>query len=198
MVSSRIRATWTGGVIGTGVSTFNASGGGIPTFAEADALGAAVHDFYAAIANNIPDGVTISVDPIVEVFNELSGELVSEVVMTATPADVVGTGAPNHAAGVGGRIRWRTSGIRNGRRVVGTTFIVPMVTAAYDEDGTFGAPTITQFTTAGGNLISDFNLAGHDLVVWSRPSQAGVNDGQISPVTQAFTPDQVAWLRTRK
>lgn len=195
----RVKALWAGQKIGAGVSTFVFDDSGVlPDPTELTAVGNAVRSFFTNAGALFPSTVTVSFDPEVEAFDPASGTITDVGVMGTTPATVTGTGAALSAAGVGGRVRWRTASFRNGRRVVGTTFVVPMPTTCYDNEGTLSSATITSLTTAANALMSGATTAGDPLVIWSRPSAPGSGDGAISPVITVSVPDAVAWLRTRK
>lgn len=195
----RVKALWAGQKIGAGVSTFcfdNVDN----AFNSSDltTLGNAVRSFFTNAAALLPNTVVVSFDPEVEHFDPATGTITDVGVMGTPPASVTGTGAALSAAGVGGRVRWRTAGFRNGRRVVGTTYVVPMPTTAYDNEGTLASATLTALTTAGNALLTAASATTNPFVVWSRPSGPGAGDGSTSPVTLVQVPDAVAWLRTRK
>lgn len=166
--------------------------------AAADELVDAVGDFWDTFVSRFPIGVTVTVDPLVVQLGAANGVL--DETWTATPHAAT-TGSNNQAssaAGVGCRVRWNTQGIRNGRRVIGTTFIVPLSADQYEVNGTLGSTTISGITTAAEALLGRANAASHAMVVWSRPTPGVGTNGFVSPVTGALVPDKVAWLRTRK
>lgn len=195
----RVKALWSGQKIGAGVSTFVFDDSGVlPDASELTAVGNAVRSFFTNAGALFPSTVVVSFDPEVESFDPATGQIEDVGVMGTTPASVTGTGAALSAAGVGGRVRWRTAAFRNGRRVVGTTFVVPMPTTCYDNEGTLSSATITALQSAAAALLSGAATAGDPLCVWSRPTAPGSGDGAISPVLLAQVPDVTAWLRTRK
>lgn len=183
---ARVRVVWSGApVIGGGVSTF---------FVDEAATGflSDIRGFFDAIDLTVTGGITWSFPSTGDLIDIATGELTGS--WSETPAaDVNSTGSGVHAAGVGTRATWRTSGIRNGRRVVGSTFIVPLHTGSYATDGTIDTATLTLLRNAADSLLTD--IAGA-LRVYSRPS-VGVA-GQASPVISSNVPDKVSWLRSRR
>lgn len=183
---ARVRTIWSGTpVVGGGVSTFyfNEAHSGF----VAD-LGA----FWTALVTRIPAGVQLT--------TENTGDLVDVEtgVLTGTWTDgstqvVTTTGVGAYAGGVGARIRWQTNGIRNQRRVRGSTFICPLTTTQFDSDGTLLTAFITSLGSAVGAL---FTASEGNLRVYSRP-RAG-SGGAAHAVLNYTTPDKVSWLRSRR
>jgi hypothetical protein len=182
--------------MGAGLTVLNLAGAA-STPEDVDEAVDAITDFWTALAPTLPAGLTLQVNNVVEVREEDSGSLIS-VYGAPAQAAVASSGPGSHAAGVGFRIRWSTAGIRNGRAVTGTTFVVPLPTTLYETNGTIAASMITASSTAAAALLGRLNAAGLPLGVWSRPSAPGANDGVLHPVTQVVIPDQVSWLRTRR
>lgn len=166
--------------------------------AGADALVDAVGDFWDTFVSRLPIGVTVTVDPVINDLDDDDGTLLSTIAGAPHAATNGANNQASSAAGVGARARWQTNGVRNGRRVIGTTFIVPLSADQYEVNGTLGSSTITAIVNAGNALIGLASVAGHQMVVWSRPSGPGLANGIIHPVTGCNAPDKVAWLRTRK
>ena len=125
---------------------------------------------------------------------------ITGAVSVAAQASQAGTAAvgSGYWAGVGGRIRWQTNGIRNGRRVIGTSFIVPLWADYAESDGTLKAAGMTILQNASNTLLTALTAATSPLCVYSRPSAPGAADGELHLVTSATVPDQVSWLTTRR
>lgn len=185
-MSNMLRYTvqWTAGSGGAGTSTFHF---GNTVAGQA----AAVRAFFDSIKGNFPSDVTWSFPGEYEDVSVETGTLLG-VVATAPPASVVGVGTTAYAAPAGARVRWLTAGIRNGRRVTGTTFLVPLLASAFEGNGTLTSGTITSLNSAAATLRGATNM-----VVWSRPT-AGGGAGAIQNVTGSDTPDRVAVLRSRR
>jgi hypothetical protein len=103
------------------------------------------------------------------------------------------SGDAKFAAGVGARIVWGTEGFAAGRRVRGSTFVVPLTYGVYDSDGTLTSGAVTGLQDA----VDTFAAAvTGDHVIWTRP-KAGTGGG-ISTVITSQVADKVSWLRSRR
>lgn len=183
---SRLRVSWTGGgVIGGGVSTFY--------FAGADGANpGAVRSFFNASPLLFPASVTITVPNNGDVIENTTGDLVGTWTSGGALAPVSGTNTGDFAMGVGMRVRWLTAGIVAGRRVNGSTFLVPIASGIFDTDGTLDGATVTAEKTAADALVA----AAPALCVWSRPTPSRAGSSHLVMSTQV--PDKVSWLRSRR
>lgn len=182
----RLRAEWSGSTVtGPGLSTFYAldTSPGFP---------AAVHNFLAAFASLMPAGTSIRVPNNGDVIDPATGALTGAWSDGSAPALVNGVAGGNYARGVGMQVRWTTSGIVAGRRVQGSTFIVPLASIVYDTDGTISGVNVTAATTAATAYVT----AAPYAVIWSRPTDARA--GSTNLITGGFGPDRVSWLRSRR
>lgn len=181
----RVRVTWTGSpVTGPGLSTFY--------FKSGTASPGALVTFFTAVAPYISAGVTFTVPGFGDVLDESNGGLTGTWA-AAGGGTVPSSGNAEHAQGVGARIQWRTGGIVARRRVVGSTFLVPVHRLMYDTDGTLAAGMVAAMAVAGANLIA---ATSPNLVIWSRPK--GTRLGTSHPVVASSFVDQVSWLRSRR
>lgn len=171
------------------VSTFHVLSGAASDATSRTAMAAALRAFLNTFAAQYPPGTSWSFPSESATINPSTGEVTQWNVLTP-PATINGSASGSYAAGVGFRVDWLSTGIQNGRRVKGRTYIVPAVT--FESNGTVTESVRTSALTAAGNLITALNTAGHDLVVYSKVAQAAY------PVQGALVPDRVAWLRTRK
>jgi hypothetical protein len=73
--------------------------------------------------------MTIQVEQKIQNFDLATGKLSNEVSAGTRPPGIAGavTGSPPYVSGVGARILWSTGVVINGRKVVGRTFLVPLV-----------------------------------------------------------------------
>ena len=192
----RLRVVWSGStVVGPGLSTFYAldTSPGFP---------AAVRQLFESWKTNFPTGTTITVPNNGDVINPATGTLTGTWTDGTAPAPVTGTGTGVYAKGVGAQIRWKTPGIVNGRRVVGSTFLVPMVTIGFDTDGTLGPATITGITTAATTYLASVPGA----LVWSRPYPGDPSAtppkpsrvGTTSLINAVQVPDRASWIVSRR
>lgn len=186
---ARIRVTWNGSPVeGGGVSTFYTSN------SDGSALNTAIRQFFSSCAVALPVGLTIGFEPGGETIESTTGQINGAWTMTA-PAYVSGAADGPWAMGVGARIKWVTAGITRGRRVRGSTFLVPLSVDAYDDDGSVNDAVVGTFQTASNTL------AGADsgsMRIYSRPTSALAADGVAHAVTSAIAPASVTWLRSRR
>lgn len=168
-----VRTEWDGTSGGPGLSQIALLGGTGFTAANAQAGVNAVRKFWDACKSILPDEVKLTVSPIVDVYNEVDAELVASTVAPVVPLVVAGTGTTGYAGGAGLKVNWNTGVIRNGRRVKGSTFIVPALASAFGLTGTPSAGTVLQVNNAATALLSDLTAGGTALLVWSRPLVVG-------------------------
>lgn len=185
----RLRAAWSGaGVVGPGLSTF---------YFTSSMIGGSddVQAFFQAIKANIPSSVTIVVPADGDIIEDTTGELIGTWSEPGTGGTTVGTFAGDFARGVGARVRWTTAGVYRGRRVKGTTFLVPIGSALFGLDGLLDPATQTALQTAASALVT----AQPELRIWSRPvSGVGATPGESNAITSAAVPNTVTWLRSRR
>ena len=194
----RVRINLTGAGMGTGVNICHVNGVGFPeTLTDAQNASDNIRSAWAVWAAIMAQTCTITQDSIVEVVESTSGEVTNEHTITPLAA-LTTSGAATFAAGVGARVRWRTSVFHNSRRVVGSTFVVPLGTTAYESNGTLTSSTISSLNTGATTLLSAMSADNLDLVVWHRNTAPAVEDGFSADVTSASIPDQVSWLKSRR
>lgn len=168
--------------------------GEAPPQADMDAIGPKVKTFFTAINNYLPGGVTISYPGTLDELDTATGELLDThnvPVQTVTS----GGGSGSYSAAVGACVSWHATGIVNGRRLRGRTFLVPLTVAAFATDGTLSDTARTAIQSAA-TALGD-STSGLDLCVWHRPTAAG-NDGAAGTVVAATVKDKTAVLRSRR
>jgi hypothetical protein len=189
---NRVLIGWSGGsVVGTAVSVlhFSASDNSAPPVA-------AIKSAFLAAKDLFPNNVTITVPGSGDVIDDTTGALIG--VWTATGGGgVIGGSTAGSAAGVGACIGWTTGGIVTGlhgpRKLRGRTFLVPLATNDYDQDGTLTNIALTMAQTLANSL-----QASGPLAVWHRPSTKGGSDGNSYGVISAKVRDKVAFLSSRR
>lgn len=182
-----MRVRWAGGPItGPAISTlyFSAGSSGMTT---------ALRSFFVSIASLLPTQVSVQIDAAGDQLNDTNGHLAG-VWTDTTVSSVAGTDGSGWIDGVGGRVRWVTGGVFGGRRVVGSTFIVPMGRGSYTVNGQPDGSTATTLQAAANAFVTA--SAGHFLI-WSRPHDGG-SDGISSLVVAANASTDVSWLRSRR
>lgn len=182
----RLRVPWSGSaVVGPGLSTFYFSG-------TMTGKPAAVVAFYTALAGAFAPGITWTIPSTGDDLEDSTGELTGAWTASGG-ATVVSSGTGVFAMGVGARVVWNTANVHLGRRVRGSTFLVPLSAAQYQADGTIVNATSTNIVNAGNTLISSTTP---DFRIWSRPNAAGAF--AVSTVVSATSPDTVSTLRSRR
>lgn len=180
----RIQISGTG-VVGPGLMTFYSASGiaGLP----ADAI-----TFLTALQSSFPDNVTFTVPAGGDVIESSDGLLTGS--WTDGPGGTVtGSQTGSFQLGAGARIKWVTGGIVNGRRVRGTTFLVPFAGLGFDTDGRLGSATVAAVQTAASNFITNH---GGNLAVWSRPVPGRA--GSMHLISSAEVPTVGTQLRSRR
>jgi len=183
---ARVRTSWAGAPV---------TGGGVTTFYFDEAHSGFVADvaaFFVTLASRVPTGVLFTTLNTGDIIDEDTGALVGTWT-DGTTSTAATSGGGTYSQGVGVRGRWSTSGIRNGRRVRGSTFVVPLVGSAYDTDGTISATPLAGITSAFSAL---YTAGAGFQYVWSRPVAGG--GGQANLVIGSDVPDKVSWLRSRR
>lgn len=194
----RVKARWGGFTGAPGFSVFHFRDFSQESFTNADATNAAsrVRTFFEAVAPWMPTGVTVQVEQDTEVIGIDSGQM--EGIMTAGPQQLVsGTAnaAAGYAAAAGAVVTWRTSTVKNGRRMRGRTFLVPLSSSAFESNGTLQQGTINSILGAAPQLRE--SATGPELGVYARPPQGG-GTGLFAPVSSYSVPDMGAILRSRR
>lgn len=180
----RIVVAWTGLTGLPGVSVFYA-----PSATDA---GANIKTFLTANVASFPVPLTWSVPTSGDTIDDTTGTI-NGGWTGGTGGTVTATANVAYAAGVGAYVNWGTTGIINGRRLKGRTFMAPLITSGYDTSGTIASGTLTAMQTAATTLAASLNL-----VIWHRPTTPGGSDGESQAVSSALVPDQVTSLRTRR
>lgn len=192
MAITRITAVWQGFRGSPGYSNFFF--GGAPSSPEdAAAAARAVRSFFFSARSQLPVGVSISIPAVADVIDEASGNITAQVDFEA-PTSVEGSGSGGYSAASGAVVNWNTAAYRNGRRVRGRTFLVPLAAGAYDSNGDLSGGALTMIRGATAHLTSGASVM--PFVVWSRPGRG--SGGSAEPVTSATVPDLGAVLRSRR
>lgn len=171
---------------------FQGTGDGIDTSAQecVDKVAA----FWTRALSWLAPGVQLRISGEVERIDPATGMLEAYVAATP-PAAMTSSNAGPYSASSGACITWTTGGIRNGRRMRGRTFLVPLDGDSYDNTGTLDTNALADITTAAGILADP---AGPDLMIWGRPTSKGAGDGVAHWVTSWRVADKAAVLRSRR
>lgn len=167
----------------------------------------AIRTFYTAIKDFWPNGLTATFPSSVDYINETDGKLLSSAAVTPG-APVVSAAVSAGYSGVSGiLIRWNTSGVVNGNKVTGRTYIVPAERNRYQSDGTIVEADRTTLQAAATALLAAYS---DGIKVWARPyAGRAAGPGGVPPAIAArvgsfYTalsvtiPDVAVVLRSRR
>lgn len=190
----RVVIAWSGAQIkGAAVTVLHFDGSNQTAPPSAGAIGGAFGPFMG----NFPSGVTVTFPGAGDTIEDTTGELVGSW-STGANVQTTGGGVATAAAGVGACVTWTTGGIVTGasgraHRLRGRTFLVPLSTASYQNDGTLADTTFTALQNFGTAL-----MATGPLAIWHRPTTKGGTDGNSYAVLSSKARDKVAYLSSRR
>lgn len=184
---NKIPVAWGSWAGAPGVSTFYTFGGNL------DNDVAAIRAFFNSLALQFPSGITFSVPGVGDTIDDATGLINGAWNATAAPAIVTGTGSGAYAGNAGGIVHWLTSGVANGHRVRGRTFLVPLIATAFDTQGSLSTTALTAIRSAAATLISS---GAGDFRVWHRPV-GGAGGASFATLTSSV-PDLAITLRSRR
>lgn len=194
----KVKVRWSGFVGSPGWSNFYFDTG-TDEFHTPEQAGIAhgrVRNFFEAVKTKFPSAATFTVQPDIDVIAQTTGEMTNVLsAASVPPIQPGGTPAPYSAAS-GAVITWRTAGVRNGRRVRGRTFLVPVANGVYENDGTISPTVLNETVTAATAMVAPAAVLKQG--VWARPTAPGATDGQWYPITTVSVPDMAAVLRSRR
>lgn len=192
----RVRAIWTGGSGLPGYSNFYFGPGGGSLQEAVDISTATVRAAFLAIQNMLPASIGVQVDSEVPMFDEETGDLIDVWAPTTPVTNLQGNGVGTYSAASGASITWLTGEIRDGRRLRGRTYLVPLSTTQYEANGTLVAGALTGLAAFGAVLRGNAAPAG-PFLVWGRPSPLHPV-GQAAAVTGQVVRDRVSILTSRR
>lgn len=198
----RVKARWSGFAGAPGYSIFHFGtgavgdgGGALADNAAAATARGTVRRMFSFIMTEFPPVVSISIEQDVEVIDSTNGELVGAL-DGGVEDTFVGSGSPTYSAVSGAVLNWRTAGIRNGRRVRGRTFLVPLSSASYDAQGSLTVATRGLLAEFSQEMVTTTNP--WEFGVFCRPSTPIATDGVFHVATSSNVPDLAAVLRSRR
>lgn len=184
---NKIPCAWQGWPGAPGVTTFYTLGGSL------DNDTASIRAFFNAMAAQLPSGLTIQVPGVGDTIDDGNGLINGGWNATAAPAVVTGTGLSAYAGNAGAVVHWLTAAVIAGHRVRGRTFLVPLVSTAFDTQGSIATSVLTTLRGAATTMIT--NMAG-TLRVFHRP--VGGSGGANGLVVSSSVPDLAITLRSRR
>lgn len=204
MAVGLIRTAWAGTSGGPGLTqmAIKEADGTFITSAGAQTAVNEVRTFWNAIAGLLPNEIILSVSPVIDFYNELNGDLISSISAATTPSLVQGSDTLGYSMASGGKLNLHTGAIRDGRRVRGTVYIVPLAGSAFTAFGGLGSTPRSTIATAGNTLRTNLAAANLPLAVWSRERKATATlpqrNGAVTLVTSCETSEKGAVLRGRR
>lgn len=159
---------------------------------EATDITASLGTFFTALTAMFPTSVSWNIPSSGDTIDIPSGKIIGAWA-GGTGATVTGASGSAYVAGTGAMVRWQCTQVINGRRVKGRTFLVPLITGAFDTSGTITNANVTTISTAAATLAGTGTLQ-----IYHRPSGPGAVDGALANVTGSSVPDKVVSLRSRR
>lgn len=153
---------------------------------------ASLKTFFTSCQSIFPAGLTWTIPGGGDLVDSATGAITGTWINGAGGGQVAASGAAAHAAGTGAYVNWRTGVVIGRRRLMGRTFLAPIMNSAYDNQGTIVAANLTTLQNAANALVTAGNTR-----VWHRPNAAHTG-GQAGVVSVATIPDQVTSLRSRR
>lgn len=184
----RFNCAWQNWPGSPGVSTFYAEAG-----ADVSTVTDALRAFFNSLATLIPLSLTIQVPSNGDIISDANGAITGAW-SDGTPVTVVTcSGAGAYAGNAGAVVHWLTTGVVNGRRVRGRTFLVPLIGSAYESNGSIATAALATINGAAATLVA---AIGTNMLIWHRPK--GVMIGSSFDVTNHRVPDLAVSLRSRR
>lgn len=199
---ARVSVLWSGFSGGPGYSNFYFSrsagfwdGGLIGDEAQIAAESAhdRVHSAFGDIRGIIPSDVTLTVESEIAIIDSDSGEIVG---VTDVDSKLVGgvSASGGYSGPSGAVVNWRTNDYRFGRRIRGRTFLVPLASSVYQDDGSLTSDALRDLRDFGSAMVS--GGSDPEFGVWSRPRDG--EGGVFASVVSSNVPDMSAVLRSRR
>lgn len=145
------------------------------------------------------------IDQVVDIIDAVTGDLTASFTVDDQAAVAGTNGSGFGPIPVALLLRYSTTSIIEGRRVLGRAFLSPIGPYAHTD----GTPTATAVTNGNlfGSALLDAGGSGNQLCVWQRPRDADAEhlpepvtqrDGSWHGVTAIQVPDRFSILRSRR
>lgn len=203
-----IRTNWAGTTGGPGLTqvciaeTTSGGSGSFFTTSNTQTAVNAMRTFWDAIKTYLPNEVTLTVSPTMDIYDQVNGELIASISAPTAPVSVVGTDAGTYSMAAGVKATLTTGIIRNGRRVRGGFYIVPAGPNALTNTGNVASAARTAINTAGAAFITALATPALIQVVYSRPLKDEEGNitrvGALAQVSTYDTNEKGAVLRGRR
>jgi len=167
----RVRVGLSGFPGGPGVSTFF-------FFDVATAIDS-LHSLYTSVAPYMPAIVRINVETTGDVITDTNGAITSAW-SHASVAEIAGSNPNPYAGPAGALFVWKTAVILDRKRLRGRTFIVPMTTDKYQNDGSLADGPRGELQGFVNAFTAEQSAS---FAVWHRPRKAKAADGSRPAIT---------------
>lgn len=184
LIMNRVRCTWSGAVVGGGVTTFYLE--------DPDTVVTGIKNFFTALAPNLPSSAVITIPNSGDQIRDSDGQLMGGWTGTGG-GTVTGSGNSAYSSGVGAYVVWGTPDVVGRRRVKGRSFIAPLGQGFASTDG-----TLNDTLRASLQSAADTFAGLGDVGVWHRPTPAAPTSGSWHLIIDAQVVDRVTALRSRR
>lgn len=141
------------------------------------------------LGGDLPNDVTITFEAEVKEIDIASGALLGVHAVTP-PASVTGVQTGVYSAPSGAKVDLITNGIVAGRRLKGRTFVVPLISTSYADNGLISSGARGRLNTAFEAFRDQ--AGAYSLGVWSR------THGVLADVISVSASTKAAVLRSRR
>jgi hypothetical protein len=169
-----------------------------PSAADAQVACDQIGSFWADLLGAFPLTMVVQVQPVVPVFEDSTGVLITDLTIGTPELPLAGTGTGGVTQGSGLRINWKTADILEGRHVRGATFVVPSAQDVFDATGEPSATALAVVNAAANDLIVDLAALALELVIWVRPDTPESEAGSSHAVTSGLCSIRPSGLRRRR
>jgi hypothetical protein len=164
------------------------------TASQLNTAAANLRTFLLVAGGQVPNVLTLTIQPSAS-FHADDGTLTGEIAITTPPAAVPGGGAGVVSAASGFMVRWITGAINGGHKVEGRTYFVPVVSAAFQADGTIADTFRTTVQTAANVFAT--STPSPAVNSRSRPGNPAAGN-QTTAIVSATVPDKQVVMRSRR
>jgi len=158
--------------------------------------------FFFNLLGMLPSGCTIAPVADVRLLDDATGDL-QDIFTVSGVTSVTGSGAATFAGPVGACVDWLTTTVHGTRRLQGRTFVVPLASSQYENNGTIVSGALSALATAAETMRT---ASGPAFGVWGRPRAANpdatppvtARAGLWGPAVSSRVPDKAVVLRSRR
>jgi hypothetical protein len=193
---NRVRVAWSNFPGAPGLSTFYLADGTTDV--------TAIKTFFTAVGVLIPNGTTFQIPNSGDQIDPGTGKLTGTWTGTGGGSFTsTATAGAAFSGSSGAMVRWVTGAVVDGHRLVGRTYLVPLVGTNYDANGSLSSTAQTTIQNAANALVTSYaqNILVYHKHVDSDPDAtppvAG-SPGVTSGITSAIVPDLAVVLRSRR